>query len=103
MHASKIRRGVMTLLIPALLAGMSLSDQSLRAGEAAGAANPSAGEISVMPRSSLLMGRRATQQLIATSRAADGLIQDATRAVQWLSRDPAVAIVTAKGRVIPKA
>ena len=28
MHASKIRRGVSTLLIPALLAGMSLSDDS---------------------------------------------------------------------------
>ena len=102
MHASKNCRGVMTLLIPALLAGMTLSDQSLRASEAVGAANPSAGEITVIPRSSLLSGRRATQQLIATSRAADGLIQDATRSVQWLSRDPAIATVTAKGRVIPK-
>ena len=69
MHAVDIRRRILTSLVPALLAGIMLTGDSLRAGETAVAANPSSGEITVIPQSSLLSGRRATQQMIATSRA----------------------------------
>ncbi len=49
------------------------------------------------------IGRRATQQMIATNRATDGSISDATRSVEWLVRDPAIASVSSKGRVVPLA
>ena len=54
-------------------------------------------------RSSTLIGRRATAQLIASARAADGSVQDQTRAVEWVSLNPEVAQITPKGRVVPKA
>jgi hypothetical protein len=65
------------------------------------ATNPTVAEIKVAPTSIQLMGRRATQQMIATSWAADGSISDATRSVEWMVRDPRIASVTSKGRVTP--
>ena len=50
-----------------------------------------------------LIGRRATAQLIASSRAADGSVQDQTRAVEWVSLNPEIAQLTAKGQVVPRA
>ena len=44
-------------------------------------------------------GRR--QQMIATNRGRDGSISDATRSVEWVVRDPAIASVSSKGRVVP--
>jgi hypothetical protein len=102
MHAVDRRRRFLMFLVPALFAGIGFMGDSVRAEETAIGANPSSGEITIIPRTSRLSGRRATQQMIATSRAVDGSVQDATRSVEWLSRDPAVAIVTPKGRVIPK-
>jgi Bacterial Ig-like domain (group 2) len=102
MHAVFSRRRIQTWLFPALLAGITLAGDSLLAGETAFAANPAPGEITLIPQTSLLRGWRATQQMIATSRAADGSVQDATRSVEWLSLDPSVAIVSSKGRVVPK-
>jgi len=63
--------------------------------------NPTVAEITVSPTSFRLMGQRATQQLIATNRAPDGSISDATRSVEWLVRDPRIASVSSKGRVTP--
>jgi hypothetical protein len=60
------------------------------------------GVLSILPPSSTLTGRRATAQLVATARGADGSVQDQTRSVEWVSSNPSVATVTAKGRVIPK-
>ncbi len=102
MHAVCFRRRILTFLLLALTAGVAPSWNSVSAGEATNSANPSSGEISILPRVSLLSGRRATQQLIATSRATDGSIQDATRSVEWFTRDPAIAVVSAKGRVTPR-
>ncbi len=56
----------------------------------------------MLRRKARLIGRRATQQLIATAYAADGSVRDATRSVEWVSLEPAVAVVSSKGRVIPK-
>jgi hypothetical protein len=58
------------------------------------------GELSIA-QGARLTGRRATQQLIASLRMADGSIRDATRRVEWTSRDPAVASVSGKGQVVP--
>jgi hypothetical protein len=57
--------------------------------------------MSVAPASSTLIGRRATAQLIATARDDSGSVQDQTRSVQWVSLNPAIATVSAKGRVVP--
>jgi Protein of unknown function (DUF1549)/Protein of unknown function (DUF1553)/Bacterial Ig-like domain (group 2) len=102
MHAVYNRRRILTFLLVALLAGLGLNWDHASAGEVAAAANPSSGEITLLPRASLLSGRRATQQMIATSRAADGSVQDATRSVEWFSHDPSVAVVSSKGRVTPR-
>ncbi|MGP0066755.1 MAG: DUF1549 domain-containing protein [Isosphaeraceae bacterium] len=103
MHAADFRRRLLTFVVPAFLSGISLIGETANAGKATVTANPSTDEITILPRTSLLSGRRATQQLIATSRASDGSRRDATRSVEWFSRDPEVAIVSSKGRVIPKA
>src|SRR5262245_1513543 len=60
------------------------------------------GELSILPRSSTLAGRRATAQLVATERSLQGTVADRSRSVEWISSNPAVALVTPKGRVIPK-
>lgn len=49
-----------------------------------------------------LNGRRATRQLIATASYPDGTVRDLTRAVEWVSLDPAVAEVNARGHVVPR-
>jgi hypothetical protein len=59
-------------------------------------------EISVVPRESQIIGRRATQQLIATGRAPDNSNVDLTRDVDWTSSNPEVAVVSARGQVTPK-
>ena len=59
--------------------------------------------LSITPSQARLIGRRATAQLIASSRAADGSVQDQTRAVQWVSLSPEVAQPTARGQILPKA
>ncbi len=64
-------------------------------------ANPTAGAVEIEPTSVHLVGRRATQQMIATRRAADASISDATRSVEWVVRDPRIATVSTKGRIVP--
>jgi hypothetical protein len=59
--------------------------------------------VEVAPKDSALVGRRATRQLILTARDADGSIRDLTRLVEWVSLDPAIAVVSPKGQVTPKA
>ena len=59
--------------------------------------------LQIEPKSATLSGPRATQQLIASATYADGNIRDLTRALTWVSLKPEVAIVTDKGRVIPKS
>ncbi len=41
--------------------------------------------------------------MIATATDADGSIRDVTRALEWTSLDPAVAVVSPKGRVVPRS
>ncbi len=69
--------------------------------EPSGAKSSEYAQISVAPRESKLIGHRATQQLIATGKAADGSIMDLTRSVEWASSNQQVAVVSAQGRVTP--
>ena len=58
--------------------------------------------VEIWPKDSALIGRRATRQLILTAVDPDGSVRDLTRAVDWMSLDPTIATVSAKGQVIPK-
>ena len=58
--------------------------------------------VAVEPAESGLVGRRATAQLLATATYADGGLRDLTRALEWVSLNPEVAVVTRKGRVVSK-
>ena len=79
MHAVSHRRHVLTFLIPTLLAGLGLVGNrvSRRVGRHGKSVEWRDHGIT---EDIGLIGRRATQQLIATARATDGSVQDATRA-----------------------
>lgn len=57
--------------------------------------------VAISPAESTLQGKRATQQLIASATYADGSVRDLTRALEWVSLNPEIATVNAKGRVVP--
>jgi hypothetical protein len=102
MNFQSDRRRSATVVISLMIASSSLSHCGT-AAEAAGAPLGVGHVLSVAPQDSRLIGRRATAQLIASSRTADGAAQDQTRAVEWVSQNPEIAQVTPKGRVVPKA
>jgi hypothetical protein len=58
--------------------------------------------VTIGPESPPLVGRRATRQLVATARYADGSVRDLTRALDWSSLDPAVAAVSEHGQIVPR-
>ena len=58
--------------------------------------------VAIEPADATLLGRRATRQLIVTATDADGSVRDLTRALEWVSLDPEVAVVSPKGRVVPQ-
>ncbi len=57
--------------------------------------------LAVSPADATLAGRRAARQLIATGTYPEG-VRDLTRALEWSSADPAVAVVSETGRVTPR-
>ena len=59
--------------------------------------------LAIEPAQTTLVGRRATAQLLATVQDAAGNLADRTRAVEWVSLDPAIARVDGCGRVTPVA
>jgi hypothetical protein len=63
--------------------------------------SPSA--VAIEPAEATLAGRRATRQLIVTATDPDGSVRDLTRAVEWASLDPGVAVVSGRGQVVPRA
>ncbi len=56
----------------------------------------------VAPLHSKLVGGRAVAQLLATIDEGTATCRDATREVEWISMDPAIAIISASGRVTPR-
>ena len=80
-----------------------LAATSAQAGDGKEALIGTPGKVSVEPGESRLIGRRATGQLIASAAYADGTVRDLTRALDWVSLNPEIATVSARGRVVPKA
>jgi len=68
----------------------------------AGADEPAVLGISVQPAEIVLHGSRATHRLLVTGRHESGLESDLTATARFESLDPAVATVTAAGRVSPR-
>jgi hypothetical protein len=92
------RAGLGALAALALLASIPA-----RGDDAPGTPLDSPTAVAVEPAETTLAGKRATAQLLATGTYADGSVRDLTRSLEWISLDPAVAVVTLKGQVIPKA
>ena len=61
-----------------------------------------ASSLSVVPVEIALRGHRASQQLLVSESLADGAMVDLTRDSTYESLAPAVALVTASGRVVPR-
>jgi Protein of unknown function (DUF1549)/Protein of unknown function (DUF1553) len=104
MHArSACRRFATHFILVTMTVNWGLSPGNAAAIEATGATLGGEEVLAIAPRHSTLIGRRATAQLIASSRSASGNVQDQTRAVEWVSLDPEIAQITPKGRVVPKS
>jgi hypothetical protein len=56
----------------------------------------------IEPPSTVLDGRRATAQLIATRYDADGAVRDLTHEAIWTSADPSIVTVLPDGRIEPR-
>jgi Protein of unknown function (DUF1553)/Protein of unknown function (DUF1549) len=100
MKSIRARRGfgLSPAMLALAIAGLIVDSP---AQAAAGTVNPTTGDIRIAPTSVTLSGRRATQQMIATNRGADGSISDGTRSVEWGVRDPRIASISPRGRVVP--
>jgi hypothetical protein len=92
-----------TLVLAIELVATGLTASMAVAGTTTAA--PVAGDetLSIAPADTHLHGRRATAQLIATARSADGAVRDQTRAAEWVSLNPEIALVGPKGQVVPKS
>ena len=58
--------------------------------------------LSIEPPGTVLDGRRAWAQLIATGYYADGAVRDLTHEGSWTSSDPAIVTVHPGGRIEPR-
>jgi hypothetical protein len=66
------------------------------------AGEPELVRVAIEPPGTVLDGRRASAQLIATGHYADGTERDLTRQASWTSSDPAIAGVLASGFLEPR-
>jgi hypothetical protein len=103
MHGLLTRGRDAAPLILGLYLCCGASAERAESGETPGATAPVVSAISIEPRDSALIGRHASGQLIATARRSDGSLEDATRAVEWVSSNPEVAVVFGSGRVVPRS
>ena len=56
----------------------------------------------IEPASTVLDGRRAQAQLIATGYGSDGAVRDLTQEARWTTSDPAIVTVHPGGRIEPR-
>ena len=56
----------------------------------------------IEPAGTVLDGRRATAQLVATGHVGDGAVRDLTQEVRWTSSNPAIVTVSQDGRIEPR-
>lgn len=103
MHFRGTGRRIAILVSIALLAPLSGMNSGVRAGDEPGALIGNPASVSIAPANVTLVGKRATRQLIVTGRYSDGSARDLTRALAWSSLNPEIAVVSAKGQVVPKA
>jgi hypothetical protein len=66
------------------------------------AGEPVLDRLTIEPASTVLDGRRASAQLIATGHYGDGSVRDLTHSGIWTSSDPAIVIVHPGGRIEPR-
>ena len=57
--------------------------------------------LNIEPSCTILDGRRASAQLIATGSYTDDTVRDLTREGSWSSSDPAIVMVQPGGRIAP--
>jgi hypothetical protein len=83
------------------ISALSWAAEGSAADQAAVIGTPTS--VVVEPADSTISGRRATRQLIASATYADGSLRDLTRALEWVSLNPEIAVVNSRGHVVPKA
>ena len=103
MHAHSVPSKFVVFMLSMVMVAAEFAQVGAQELEGAGAPSDSAAALTIEPLNARLIGRRATAQLIATSRAGDSSVEDQTRAVQWVSLSPEVAQTTARGQILPKA
>ena len=91
--------GPWALLVSALL--VLAADPAIAADDPAGLIGTPA-SVAIAPAEATLSGRRATRQLIVSATYADGSVRDLTRALEWVSLNPEIAVVSPKGQVVPR-
>ncbi|MEJ7638405.1 MAG: Ig-like domain-containing protein [Singulisphaera sp.] len=91
--------GAWALLVSALL--VLAADSAIAADDPAQLVGAPA-SVAITPAEATLSGRRATRQLIVSATYADGSARDLTRALEWVSLNPEIALVSSKGQVVPK-
>lgn len=95
-------RSVWGRLVLSAVGLLAIFSAGARGGEDA---SPLIGEpksVEISPNDPVMVGHRATRQLIATATYADGTERDLTRALEWTSLDPKIAEVSATGLVVPR-
>ncbi len=103
-QGSKVRQ--MTLLKRILLAmtaalGTCFSgNDAVQAGADSGSSTVA--EIDLGQKTASLHGSKATLQLVATGKLSSEQLEDLTRKAVWSSLDPQIAMVDARGKVVPK-
>ena len=96
------RRAVGAIVLGVAALAASVRSDTARAADRVPDTVGAPASVEIAPKDSTLVGRRATRQLILTAHDANGSVRDLTRLVEWVSLDPAIAEVSAKGRVTPK-
>ncbi len=98
-------RRILGLMLIGLSALFAVDNAPAKGADARdkGAAIGSPKSVTVEPANGVLQGRRATRQLIASATDPDGSQRDLTRLVEWVSLNPEIAVVSAKGQVVPKS
>jgi len=91
--------GRMVLLTAGMLSAFSIV---ARGGEGPSALIGEPTSVEIGPNDSVMVGRRASRQLIATATYADGTLRDLTRVLEWTSHDPEIAEVSRTGLVVPR-
>lgn len=95
-------RSVWGRLVLSAVGLLAIFSAGARGGEDASPLIGAPKSVEISPNDPVMVGHRATRQLIATATYADGTERDLTRALEWTSLDPKIAEVSATGLVVPR-